>query len=68
MTARPGRWTMEDLLDSAGNLGAAHAAARFGNDDSARRALTDLDSAVRGLHHDDPEGDDTYPPYDGDAA
>ncbi len=36
-------------METAGALGAAHAAARFHDNDTARQALNDLDGAVRYL-------------------
>lgn len=43
------QWRMEDLLDADGARGAAHAAARFHGNTSARHALTDLDRALHQL-------------------
>jgi len=54
------QWRMEDLLDEDGARGAAHAAARYHDNNSARQALTDLDRALRHIaqqHHRDTADD-----------
>ncbi len=49
MTSQPRRWTLEDLLDSPGQLGRAQADARFYGNTSAREAINSLDRAVSSL-------------------